>query len=77
MKVGIVGLGLMGGSFALALKKRYKGEKNIEIIGLDHNDQHCIEALELKIANKITDDINDLLELDLIALFKQFLLMQS
>ncbi len=44
----------MGASFALALKKRYKGEKNIEIIGLDHNDQHCIEALELKIANKIT-----------------------
>jgi len=69
LKVGIIGLGLMGGSFALALKKRYKdkGEK-LEIIGLDHNDQHCLEALELKIADKITDDISDLLNLDLIIL---------
>ncbi len=69
MKVGIIGLGLMGGSFALALKKLYKnkGEK-LEIVGIDHNDQHCIEALELKIADRITDDINDLLDLDLIVL---------
>ena len=69
MKVGIIGLGLMGGSFALALRKTFKekGEK-LKIIGLDHNDQHCIEALELKIADKITDDINDLLNLDLIIL---------
>ncbi len=69
MKVGIIGLGLMGGSFALALKKLYKnkGEK-LEIVGIDHNDQHCLEALELKIADRITDDINDLLDLDLIIL---------
>jgi len=69
VKVGIIGLGLMGGSFALALRKTFKekGEK-LKIIGLDHNDQHCIEALELKIADKITDDINDLLNLDLIIL---------
>jgi len=69
MKVGIIGLGLMGGSFALALKKLYKnkGEK-LEIVGIDHNDQHCLEALELKIADRITDDINDLLDLDLIVL---------
>ena len=59
----------MGGSFALALKKSFKerGEK-LKVIGLDHNDQHCLEALELKIADKITDDINDLLDLDLIVL---------
>ncbi len=69
MKVGIIGLGLMGGSFALALKKAYKEkDEKLKIIGLDHNDQHCIEALELKIADKITDDINDLLNLDLIVL---------
>jgi len=69
MRVGIIGLGLMGGSFALALKKLYKnrGEK-LEIVGIDHNDQHCLEALELKIADRITDDINDLLDLDLIIL---------
>lgn len=67
MKVGIIGLGLMGGSFALALKKRYK-EKNIEIIGMDHNAQHCIEALELKIADKITDEIKDLYDVNLLIL---------
>ena len=69
MRVGIIGLGLMGGSFALALKKSFKEkEEKLEIIGLDHNDQHCIEALELNIADKITDDISDLLDLDLIVL---------
>ena len=69
MKVGIIGLGLMGGSFALALKKRFKDrDEKLEIIGIDHNDQHCIEALELKIADKITDDIHDLFNLDLIVL---------
>ena len=69
MRVGIIGLGLMGGSFALALKKLYKKrDEKLEIVGIDHNDQHCIEALELKIADRITDDINDLLDLDLIIL---------
>ena len=59
----------MGGSFALALKKLYKKrDEKLEIVGIDHNDQHCIEALELKIADRITDDINDLLDLDLIIL---------
>ena len=69
MKVGIIGLGLMGGSFALALKRKFKQrDERLEIIGIDHNDQHCLEALELKITDKITDDITDLLELDLIVL---------
>jgi len=69
VKVGIIGLGLMGGSFALALKRRFKDrDEKLEIIGLDHNDQHCLEALELKIADKITDDITDLFNLDLIVL---------
>jgi prephenate dehydrogenase len=69
MKVGIIGLGLMGGSFALALKKRFKEkDEKLEVIGLDNNDQHSIEALELKIVDKITDDISDLLNLDLIVL---------
>jgi len=69
VKVGIIGLGLMGGSFALALKRKFKQrDERLEIIGIDHNDQHCLEALELKITDKITDDITDLLELDLIVL---------
>ncbi len=69
MKIGIIGLGLMGGSFALAIKKSFKKrDEKLEIIGIDHNDQHSLEALSLKIVDKITDDINDLLDLDLIVL---------
>ncbi len=65
MQIGIIGLGLMGGSFALALKERYE---EVEIIGYDHNDQHCIEALELGLVDKITDDLEDFENLDLILL---------
>lgn len=69
MKIGIIGLGLMGGSFALALKKRYKDrDEKLDIIGLDHNDQHCLEALELKIVDSITDDISDFCNLDVVVL---------
>jgi len=65
MKVGIIGLGLMGGSFALALRNRYE---EVEILGYDHNDQHCIEALERDLVDKITDDLEDFETLDLIIL---------
>jgi prephenate dehydrogenase len=65
MKVGIIGLGLMGGSFALALRKHYT---DLEIIGYDHNDQHCIEALQLKLVDKITDDLELFTALDLVIL---------
>ena len=44
IKVGIVGLGLMGGSLSLALKKH---STDYYFIGLDHNELHCKEALEL------------------------------
>ncbi len=67
MKIGIIGLGLMGGSFALAIKKVYRRRK-IEIIGMDHNEKHCLTALELNIADKITDDIKDLFDVDLLVL---------
>lgn len=52
MKVAIIGIGLIGGSIALALK-----EKNIAgtIIGVDANEAHQQEALELGLVNKITD----------------------
>ena len=66
MKVGIIGLGLMGGSFALALRAHYK--KELEILGYDHNDQHCIEALQLNLVDKITDDLEAFYPLDLIVL---------
>ena len=40
IKVGIVGLGLMGGSLSLALKKH---SADYYFIGLDHNELHCKE----------------------------------
>jgi len=52
MVVGIVGLGLMGGSFALALKEV---DKNIEIVGYDHNKEHTKDALSLKIIDKAVE----------------------
>lgn len=50
MRVAIVGLGLMGGSFALALKKSIK---NVTIVGADHNENHCKEALNCGLVDEI------------------------
>ncbi|MBT8294929.1 MAG: prephenate dehydrogenase [Gramella sp.] len=44
MKVYIVGVGLIGGSFALDLRSVIK---NVEIFGIDENSIHLQEALEL------------------------------
>lgn len=50
MTVAIVGLGLMGGSFAKALKKYNLCTK---IIGYDHNIQHQEEAIQLGLVDEI------------------------
>jgi prephenate dehydrogenase len=50
MTIGIVGLGLMGGSFGLALKCAMD---DINIVGYDHNKEHCRQALELKLVDEI------------------------
>lgn len=50
MVVGIVGLGLMGGSFGLALKQSLKA---VKIVGFDHNKRHCKEALSLGLVDEI------------------------
>ena len=47
MVLGVVGLGLMGGSFALALREA--GVKDLVILGCDHNTEHVKEALDLGI----------------------------
>ncbi len=64
-EVAVIGLGLMGGSFALSLKGI---NPECRITGYDHNDQHCIEALELNLVDRITDEISDLYDMDLIVL---------
>lgn len=42
-KVGVIGLGLIGGSISLALKNRYKDE--VYIYGYDLNDRSALKAL--------------------------------
>ena len=49
MKVAIVGMGLMGGSLALSLKKFGYID---EIVGCDHNEIHQKEALKLGLVEK-------------------------
>lgn len=44
MKVFVIGIGLIGGSFALDLKTEFK---KVEIYGLDDNEDHLNKALEL------------------------------
>ncbi len=52
MNIAIVGLGLMGGSLALSLKKL---DFIDEIVGCDHNEKHTKEALNLGLVNKIVN----------------------
>ncbi|WP_029037224.1 prephenate dehydrogenase [Salinimicrobium xinjiangense] len=49
MKVHIVGIGLIGGSFALGLRKAFPG---VEISGSDASEAHLLEAEELKIIDR-------------------------
>lgn len=50
MKIAIVGLGLMGGSLALALKKTKLVSK---IVGYDNSKTNCEEALKLHLVDEI------------------------
>ena len=64
MRFGIVGLGLMGGSFAKAIKKYGISSS---VVGYDHNIDHQKQALELGLVDKIID-IDDLLKCEVIVL---------
>ena len=64
MKIGIVGLGLMGGSLALSLRKLSFVSN---IYGLDHNAEHQKEALRLNLVEKLID-FDELCTLDVIVL---------
>ncbi len=65
IKVGIVGLGLMGGSLSLALKKH---SKDYYFIGLDHNELHCSQALQLGLVDEICTSTEALKSCDIIFL---------
>lgn len=60
-KIVVIGLGLIGGSMAIDLKK--KG--NRQIIGLDKNENHTQKALELGIIDSIGTE-NDIAEADVV-----------
>ncbi len=64
LKFGIVGLGLMGGSFAKVVKKY---NLSTQVVGYDHNPEHQKQALELGLVEKIVE-IDELLECDMIVL---------
>jgi len=64
VKFGIVGLGLMGGSFGKVLKKYNLATK---IVGYDHNTTHQQEALKLNLVDEIVD-IEQLKQCDVIIL---------
>jgi prephenate dehydrogenase len=49
MKIGIIGVGLIGGSMALKLKQ--KGIATY-IYGIDNNEQHLNEGIQLQIINE-------------------------
>jgi len=60
----IIGVGLIGGSLALDIKKH---ESNIKVFGIDQNDAHLEEALQLKVIDaKAT--YGDLKKADLVIL---------
>jgi prephenate dehydrogenase len=66
-KIAIVGLGLMGGSFGLALRKYNLCDT---ILGVDHNLSHQKDALRLGLVDEIVelDDIKDIDNIDIIIL---------
>jgi len=64
-KIGIIGLGLMGGSFSIALQET---SDSFYFMGLDHNKQHCSQALKLGLVNEIVYTLDEISHCDIIIL---------
>ncbi len=65
MKIGIIGLGLMGGSLGIAIKQKFP---SYHIVGLDHNETHSKEALEIGLVDSIASSMEGIRECDVIVL---------
>lgn len=59
MKISIVGLGLIGGSYALSLKKRFE---DLTVFGWDENQEHLKKAHELGIIDEKCDSLSETLQ---------------
>lgn len=64
MKVAVVGVGLIGGSFALALKRFGLADR---VVGVESSEQHAQKALELGLVDEIVSLDKAAAECDLIA----------
>ena len=54
MKVLVVGVGLIGGSFALVLRKHGVAD---QILGVEQSPRHAEEALQRGIVDKIVESL--------------------
>jgi len=52
MKLGVIGVGLIGGSFALGLKEFIP---DLEVLGVDRNADNLTKAIELGVIDEISD----------------------
>ena len=64
-KIGIIGLGLMGGSISIALKET---SNDYYFVGLDHNESHCREALSLGLVDEIVQNLEEISACDVLFL---------
>jgi len=65
MTIGIIGLGLMGGSLSMSIRDIYE---DVTVLGLDHNEKHCIEALEYGLVDRIVEKVDDFFSVDVLFL---------
>ncbi|MCB0648098.1 MAG: prephenate dehydrogenase [Saprospiraceae bacterium] len=49
MKISVIGLGLIGGSFA----KDLGSQINVDVYGVDNNADHCLQAMEMGLVKNI------------------------
>ena len=69
MKIGIIGLGLMGGSFSIALQESSQTtDEAYYFVGLDHNKAHCEEALKLGLVDEVIETLDEIKRCDVILL---------
>lgn len=64
MKIGVVGLGLIGGSIARDLKAQI----NVNVTGIDANAEHCVRAEELGLVHQVASLESASKEMDVIIL---------